>query len=226
MRSDRTATPTAIRDYRSESAPPRVCGLWRTWGRDRTGRPGDRTGPIRLAPQPDVHRRGLIKVQFQTSLNFMSSFGNTITRVSSPGDDKGERPGRPAAPSSVDLARMAPAGLRAFVRIAGLWGLTVEEQLVLLGAPPRSTFFAWRKTPERANLSRDTLERISYLLGIYKSLQILFPDASVADAWVRKPNTAPLFAGHSALDRMLAGNVSDLASVRRYLDAVRGGGWS
>jgi len=107
-----------------------------------------------------------------------------------------------------------------------LWGLTVDEQLCLLGQPPRSTFFAWRKHPGQARLSRDTLERLSNLLGIYKSLQILLPDATSADAWVRQPNQAPQFGGRSALQHMLAGNVSDLNDVRRYLDAVRGGGWS
>ena len=125
-----------------------------------------------------------------------------------------------------DLAQMGAAGIRAFTRIAALWGLSIEEQLALLGEPARSTFFAWRKHPERASLPRDTLERISNLLGIYKALQSLFPDPAVADAWVRKPNSASMFAGRSALQRMLAGNVSDLNAVRRYLDAVRGGGWS
>jgi hypothetical protein len=48
----------------------------------------------------------------------------------------------------------------------------------------------------------------------------------VADAWVRKPNTAAVFGGRTALQHMLAGNVSDLNFVRRYLDGVRGGGWS
>jgi hypothetical protein len=124
------------------------------------------------------------------------------------------------------LAKMSGAGIRAFTRIATLWGLSIEEQLALLGEPARSTFFAWRKHPERATLPRDTLERISNLLGIYKALQILFPDPAVADAWVRKPNAAPMFGGRSALERMLAGNVSDLHAVRRYLDAARGGGWS
>jgi len=122
--------------------------------------------------------------------------------------------------------QMAAAGLRAFARIAEAWGLSVEEQLVLLGRPPRSTYFAWRKAPERALLSRDTLERLSNLLGIWKSLQILLPDVAAADAWVRQPNTAAIFGGRSALARMLAGNVSDLHLVRRYLDGVRGGGWS
>ncbi len=122
--------------------------------------------------------------------------------------------------------QMAAAGLRAFERIAQAWGLTVDEQLQLLGQPPRSTFFAWRKEPERAKLSRDTLERLSNLIGIYKSLQILLPDATAADTWVRQPNTAPLFGGQTALHRMLGGNVADLNLVRRYLDGVRGGGWS
>lgn len=126
----------------------------------------------------------------------------------------------------IDAGRMAAAGLRAFQRIAEAWALTVDEQLRLLGQPPRSTFFAWRKQPERASLPRDTLERLSNLLGIYKSLQILLPDPAAADAWVRQPNTAPLFGGGTALQRMLGGNVSDLNLVRRYLDGVRGGGWS
>ena len=122
--------------------------------------------------------------------------------------------------------QMAAAGLRAFERIALAWGLSVEEQLVLLGQPPRSTFFAWRKQPEKASLPRDTLERLSNLLGIWKSLQVLLPEAAAADGWVRRPNSAAPFGGRSALQRMLAGNVSDLNLVRRYLDGVRGGGWS
>ena len=136
---------------------------------------------------------------------------------SSPGD---------ASAGGISAARMAEAGLRAFCRIAEAWGLSVDEQLALLGQPPRSTWFAWRKHPERAALARDTLERLSNILGIYKSLQILLPDPAAADAWVRQPNSAPPFGGNSALARMLAGNVSDLNLVRRYLDGVRGGGWS
>ena len=132
----------------------------------------------------------------------------------------------PSPAPDLSPERLAAAGLRAFARIADAWHLSVDEQLVLLGQPPRSTFFAWRKQPDRAALSRDTLERLSNLLGIYKSLQILLPQAEAADAWLRKPNSAPLFGGRSALSRMLAGNVSDLNLVRRYLDGVRGGGWS
>ena len=126
----------------------------------------------------------------------------------------------PIKPSSRDLSA---AGLRAFFNIARDWGLSTDEQMVLLGAPGRSTFFKWKSAPEVADLKRDTLERLSYLLGIYKALQVLLPATSAADAWIKKPNDVPLFAGKSALARMLGGNVADLVAVRQYLDARRGG---
>jgi hypothetical protein len=119
---------------------------------------------------------------------------------------------------------LAGPALRTFFRIADAWELRPDEARRLLGEPPRSTFFLWKRTGE-GQLSRDALERISYVLGIYKALQILLPHQEAADAWVRKPNAAPLFGGSSALERMLSGNVADLYVVRQYLDAQRGG-WS
>jgi hypothetical protein len=119
------------------------------------------------------------------------------------------------------LESLGGPGLRAFANIAEAWGLTVAQQLKLLGIASRSTFFKWRREPS-PRLPRDTLERLSYLLGIYKSLQILLPDPKAADEWVRRPNNATLFGGHSALDRMLSGQVADLYVVREYLDAERG----
>jgi hypothetical protein len=118
---------------------------------------------------------------------------------------------------------LSAAGLRAFFNIAQAWGLSADEQRVLLGAPGRSTFFKWKSAPENADLKRDTLERVSYILGIYKALQILLPDTNASDSWVKRANSAPLFGGKSALGRMLGGNISDLLAVRQYLDARRGG---
>src|SRR6202521_6368343 len=127
------------------------------------------------------------------------------------------------ATQSSTAADLAPTAIRAFANTARLCQLATYKQLNLLGSQPRSTFFKWRKAPESASLGKDTLERISYLLGIYKALQILLPDTGAADAWVRKPNHASIFGGNSALDRMLSGNVADLYVVRKYLDAMRGG---
>jgi hypothetical protein len=130
---------------------------------------------------------------------------------------------RKHAAATPSLAEMSAAGLRAFFNIARDWGLAIDEQIVLLGSPGRSTFFKWKAAPDSARLSRDTLERLSLLLGIYKALQILLPDPAAADGWIKRANSAPPFGGTSALDRMLAGNVSDLVAVRQYLDAMRGG---
>jgi Protein of unknown function (DUF2384) len=110
--------------------------------------------------------------------------------------------------------------LRAFFRIAEAWKLNTDEQMVLLGSPARSTFFKLKK--EGGSLSQDTLERISYILGIYQALQILLPETESADDWMRKPNTASIFNGEPALKLMLGGRVADLYVVRRYLDAQRG----
>ena len=125
--------------------------------------------------------------------------------------------------SEPSLASMSAAGLRAFFRIAQDWDLSVDEQITLLGSPGRSTLFKWKAEPETARLARDTLERLSLLLGIYKALQILLPQPAAADAWIKRPNSAPPVGGGRALDRMLAGNISDLVAVRQYLDAMRGG---
>ena len=125
----------------------------------------------------------------------------------------------PTTPPSVDSS--GGAGLRAFARIAELWQLSIDQQLTLLGIASRSTYFKWRKEAE-PRLPRDTLERLSYLLGIYKALQLLLPEPHAADEWIHRPNKAPLFGGRPALERMLSGNVADLYVVRQYLDAQRG----
>ncbi len=131
-------------------------------------------------------------------------------------------PAQPRPATATDRRGLSGPALRTFFRIADLWDLSTEEQMTLLGVTARSTFFKWKKDPNTA-LPKDTLERISYILGIYKALQILLPDEKAADDWVKRPNEAPLFSGRSALDRMLSGQVADLFVVRQYLDAQRGG---
>ena len=119
-------------------------------------------------------------------------------------------------------ARLSAPAFALFLKIAELWGLAPAEARVLLGSIPESTFYKYIKAPHTAHLSHDTLARISHLLGIYKSINLLLPRAESADAWVRRPNAAPLFKGRSALEYMLGGEFEDIASVRRYLDAERG----
>lgn len=126
------------------------------------------------------------------------------------------------ATPDIYTATAAQAALRTFFNIAKAWGLSNEEQQRLLGCG-RTTFYDWKAGRIRTGLDGATLERLSHIFGIYSGLQILLPIPERANAWVRKPNTAPLFGGRPALERMLAGQVSDLFVVRQYLDAQRGG---
>ena len=110
-----------------------------------------------------------------------------------------------------------PAELETFFAMADKWHLSTEEQIALLGSPGRSTFFKWKK--DGGTLPADTRERLSHLLGIWKSLRILFTQDERGEAWVRAKNR--YFDGASALDVMLEG-MSGIIRVRRYLDVQRG----
>lgn len=120
---------------------------------------------------------------------------------------------------SGDAGRVA---LTFFFNLMQLWQCSAEQQRKLLGSIGNSTYFNWKKLPS-VRLPHDTLERISYLMGIHKALRILFSNQPErAYEWVHQANLAAPFNGRSALDYMLAGRVLDIADVRRYLDAVRG----
>jgi Protein of unknown function (DUF2384) len=123
-----------------------------------------------------------------------------------------------------DSAKVSKSALRTFFNIMNTWQLNTDQAMTLLGLDSRSTYFKWKKNPESAKLSPDKLERLSYIFGIYKALQILLPNADSADGWIKRPNSALPFQGKSALERMLAGRVADLYVVRQYLDGQRG--WS
>ena len=123
----------------------------------------------------------------------------------------------PAVPRHESIA----AGLRAFFEIKEKWQLSYEEAKTLLGQPGKSTYYNWQKGHVGDVVHRmDLATRLSYVLGIFRALNEIYEQAELADAWVRRPNAA--FGGQSALDRMLGGQVVDLARVREYLDSVRG----
>jgi len=105
-----------------------------------------------------------------------------------------------------------------FFGIMDHWRADNAIRRAILGAPAERTFFKWKKG-EVGTVPRDTIIRIGYVSGIWKSLQILYSDPAQADDWVRKPNRA--FGGQSPLERMAAGEVTDLVAVRNYLDAAR-----
>jgi len=109
--------------------------------------------------------------------------------------------------------------LLAIFNIFSLWRLTGQQQMTLLGLSNEKTLYNWKNQPEKAKLTRDCLERASYILGIYRALHILFPDEAQGDQWIHAPNDNPLFDCSTPVDKMLGGLVVDLAVVREHLDS-------
>lgn len=127
---------------------------------------------------------------------------------------------RPLA--QIDPAELGRVAVKLFLAIADEWALSQQQRAIIAGVG-RTTLHNWKHRVEAGEplpLPADTLERLSYVAGIYKALQLLLPTREQWAEWIKKPNRD--FGGQSALDRMLGGRVVDLADVRRYLDAQRG----
>lgn len=117
--------------------------------------------------------------------------------------------------------RLSASALKGFFKLAHAWKLRDETACVLLGGVSTSSYYEWKKKPDRV-LEVDRLTRISYLVGIYKSLHILYGD-KLADKWVHLPNRNVLFAGRTPLEYMMEGGLIAMQTVRQLLDARRGG---
>jgi hypothetical protein len=117
--------------------------------------------------------------------------------------------------------RLSKSALQGFFKLTAAWQLRDEDARELLGGLSSSTYYEWKKNPDRV-LEVDRITRISYLLGIYKALHILYGD-KLADEWVALPNSNPVFGGRTPLSQMLAGGLLSMQTVRKLLDARRGG---
>lgn len=126
-----------------------------------------------------------------------------------------------SAPSEqgTDMSKALPV----VFTILDKWHCSTREQLALLGINSRSTLNKYKATQGGIRLSPDTLERMSYILNIHKSLRILFTAEDSVYGWVRKPNKHPFFAGNSAMEVMTHGRVADLYEVSKRLSTWRGG---
>ena len=122
--------------------------------------------------------------------------------------------------------RLSGPGLRSFLAIADLWGLSEKDRLAVLGQPSRSAYYGWvRKAQDGADLTLgvDVLLRISAVLGIHKALAILFLDPAEALRWLRGAHRGVPFAGQAPMALVTSGTQDGLLTLRRYLDAWRGG---
>jgi hypothetical protein len=123
--------------------------------------------------------------------------------------------------SKPERERLSPSALRAFFNIMERWSVRDEDARTLLGGVSNGPYYQWKKEPERT-LDIDTLTRISFLIGIFKALNIAYGE-KLADEWIKLPNTNRIFAGQTPLAFLLSGGLPAFQVVRRLLDARRGG---
>lgn len=123
--------------------------------------------------------------------------------------------------SKAERERLSRSALRGFFKIVDRWKVRDEDARELLGGVSSSTYYEWKRNPDRI-LDVDRITRISYLVGIYKALHILYGD-KLADEWVGLANSNIIFAGRAPLGYMLAGGLLAMQTVRKLVDARRGG---
>ena len=107
--------------------------------------------------------------------------------------------------AKAERERLSRSALKGFFLLAAAWKLRDEDARELLGGLSSSAFYEWKKNPDRL-LEVDRITRISYLIGIYKALHILYGD-KLADEWVSLPNKNVIFSGLSPLAYMQAGGL-------------------
>lgn len=123
--------------------------------------------------------------------------------------------------SKAERERLSPSAIKAFFNIMETWRVRDEDARVLLGGVSNGQFYDMKKKPERM-LDADTLTRISYLIGIFKALNILHSE-KLADAWIKLANSNRIFGGGTPLAYMMKGGLPAMQTLRRLLDARRGG---
>lgn len=114
---------------------------------------------------------------------------------------------------NVDAKKTDRVALSVFFKIATTWGLSAEEQRVLLGCPTLCELERWR-VGHTSSFSVDSLKRVSYVVGIYKSLGMIFPNRKQADSWLSRSNAS--FGGSTAIEFMLVGS-KNMKEVLFYL---------
>ena len=120
-----------------------------------------------------------------------------------------------------DSERVSPAAIRTFFNIMERWQVRDEDARQLLGGVSNGPYYEMKKNADRV-LETDRLLRVSYLVGIFKALNILYSE-SLADRWIQLANSNRIFGGQAPLAYMMKGGLPAMQIVRRLLDARRGG---
>ena len=114
--------------------------------------------------------------------------------------------------------KLAALALRLFDK----WNLNTEQRLNLLGMRPSSRAVLGKyKKGSPLPPSRDVIDRVGWLLGVHKSLRLLYPEnEDIRYTWIRRRNK--VFENKTPIEVMTEEGLLGVAKVARYLDHLRG----
>ncbi|MEZ8028537.1 antitoxin Xre-like helix-turn-helix domain-containing protein [Enterovibrio norvegicus] len=127
--------------------------------------------------------------------------------------------------SPITTKQMSVAGFKAANNILKGWGVEASDAMNIMGLA-KSTYHKYKADPEKANLTKDQLERVSYLLNIHSALRIVFDNQENVQGFMNMINNNAYFDGRAPIELIKQGRVADLYEVASRIDALRSGQWS
>jgi hypothetical protein len=126
-----------------------------------------------------------------------------------------------------ERARLTSAAVKGFMRLMEAWHVPQSKARDLLGGVSNGRFADLKRKVESGHadeivpLKQDELQRISYLIGIAKSLRITH-SPEFADRWMMAENTNSLMRGRAPIDYAIKEGIPGLKKIRQLVDARRG----
>ncbi len=121
---------------------------------------------------------------------------------------------------SMQNIRVNPVpALTDFLKVTSAWRLNDHEARQLFGISRR--VHSQLKKGRHTTIARYQSARIALLTEVYKGLHVLYGSRQ-ADAWIRLPNTNPIFGGDPPLNYMLQGGTGAVVRVRDFVGCWSG----
>jgi hypothetical protein len=111
--------------------------------------------------------------------------------------------------------------VEAVARAAEFWQLKNSQAAALFDVP-LATWNRMKAGQFRGSLDHDKLMRASLIIGIFKSLRLVF-NGPLAHGWPKLPNRGAPYLGQAPVDYMISGGIPAMMKVRLHVDALRGG---
>lgn len=116
--------------------------------------------------------------------------------------------------------QISATGLNAAVNILNLWGCSFEQKDAILGIPKCSSL-KYQKSINLVQLSKDQLERISYILNIHADLRMIFANPENQYGFMLMKNHNDFFKGARPIDLITGGSSETLFEIYKHINAIK-----